>query len=245
MLADKVALITGGGRGIGAAISRRLASEGATVVIHYHTGDAPAEALVTEIGGSAVALSADLRDPAAAAGVVDECVSRFGRIDILVNNAASFSHGRRFEQCAWSDFADEFEGVVGVVVNPSRAAVPHMRRQGFGRIVNTGATLLQRPVVDQIVHTTAKSALVGFTRTLARELGASGITVNMVSPGVTLTDFSQSLPDSVKDSIAARTPLRRLATPDDVAKVVLFFCSPLADFVTGANIAPDGGLAVL
>lgn len=96
-----------------------------------------------------------------------------------------------------------------------------------------------------MVHTTAKSALLGLSHSLARELGPHNITVNMVSPGMTLTEYSQSLPTAVQQSVARQTPMRRLATPDDVANVVLFFASPLADFVTSANIAPDGGLALL
>ena len=111
--------------------------------------------------------------------------------------------------------------------------------------MNFVATLIQRPAPEYIVHTTAKSALIGLTRTLARDLGPHGITVNMVSPGMTLTDYSQSLPEDLKARVAGQTPLRRLATPEDVANVVLFYASPLADFVTGANLAPDGGLAIL
>jgi 3-oxoacyl-[acyl-carrier protein] reductase len=120
-----------------------------------------------------------------------------------------------------------------------------MKAQKAGRIINTIATLVQRPAPEYIVHTTAKSALIGFTRTLARDLGPFGITVNMVSPGMTLTKYSQGLPEKLKHSVTAQTPLRRLATAEDVAKVVLFYASPLADFVSGANIAPDGGLAIL
>ena len=114
-----------------------------------------------------------------------------------------------------------------------------------GRIINFLATLIQRPAPEYVVHTTAKSALIGLTRTLARDLGPHGITVNMVSPGMTLTEYSQHLPENVKSAVQRQTPLRRLATAEDVAKVVLFYASPLADFVSGANLAPDGGLAIL
>ncbi len=177
--------------------------------------------------------------------MVADALSHFGRIDILVNNAASFAADLTLENATWDDFRAEFDGVVGATVNPIQAVVPVMKAQGAGRIINFVATLLQRPAPEYVVHTTAKSALIGLTRTLARDLGPHGITVNMVSPGMTLTDYSQSLPDAVKDRVAAQTPLRRLATPEDVAGVVLFYASPLADFVTGANLAPDGGLAIL
>ena len=242
LLENKIALVTGAGRGIGAVVARRFAEEGAKVVVHYRGSCAPAEALALEIGG--VALQADLTDPLATEAMVADALSHFGRIDVLVNNASSFAADLTFEAATWDDFRAEFEGVVGATVNPTKAVAPVMIAQGEGRIVNFVATLVQRPAAEYIVHTTAKSALIGLTRTLARDLGPHGITVNMVSPGMTLTDYSQSLPDDLKARVSGLTPLRRLATPEDVANVVLFYASPLAGFVTGANIAPDGGLAV-
>jgi len=243
LLENKVALVTGAGRGIGAVVARRFAGEGAKVIVHYRSSREPAEALALEIGG--LALQADLTDGPATEAMVADALSHFGRIDVLVNNAASFAADLDFDRATWDDFRAEFEGVVGATVNPTKAVVPVMKDQGEGRIVNFVATLVQRPAPEYIVHTTAKSALVGLTRTLARDLGPHGITVNMVSPGMTLTDYSQGLPDDLKERVAGLTPLRRLATPEDVANVVLFYASPLAGFVTGANIAPDGGLAVL
>ena len=243
LLQSQVALVTGAGRGIGSAIARRLAAEGAKVVVHYHTSREPAEALATEIGG--LALGCDLTDALAAEAMVADALSHFGRIDILVNNASSFAADLDFAAAAWDDFRAEFDGVVGTTVNPIKAVLPVMQAQKSGRIINFAATLLQRPAPEYVVHATAKSALIGLTRTLARDLGPHGITVNLVSPGMTLTDYSQSLPDDLKARVAAQTPLRRLATPDDVAGVVLFYASPLAGFVSGANIAPDGGLAIL
>ena len=243
LLDNKVALVTGAGRGIGSAIARRLASEGAKVVVHYRESRDTAALLAAEIGG--VALGCDLTDPQATKAMVADALSHYGRIDILINNAASFAADLDFASATWEDFRAEFDGVVGVTVNPTQAVLPVMKALGSGRIVNLAATLIQRPAPEYIVHTTAKSALIGLTRTLARDLGPYGITVNLVSPGMTLTDYSQNLPDDQKNRVAALTPLRRLATPDDVAGVVLFYASPLAALVTGANLAPDGGLAVL
>lgn len=243
MLEGKVALVTGAGRGIGAQVVRLLASQGARVVVHYRTSRESAEDLAREAGG--LALQADLTDPLAAEALVANAVSHYGQLDILINNASSFAHGLTLETAAWDDFRTEFDGVVGTTVNTTRAVVPIMKQQSGGRIVNFLATLLQRPAPEYVVHTTAKSALLGLSRSLAKELGPHNITVNMVSPGMTLTDYSLSLPQSIKDSVAKQTPLRRLATAEDAARVVLFFASPLADFVTGANIAPDGGLALL
>ena len=243
LLQNQVALVTGAGRGIGSAIARRLAAEGAKVVVHYHASREPAEALASEIGG--LALGCDLTDALATEAMVADALSHFGRIDILVNNASSFAADLDFAAATWDDFRAEFDGVVGTTVNPIKAVLPVMQAQKSGRIINFAATLLQRPAPEYVVHATAKSALIGLTRTLARDLGPHGITVNLVSPGMTLTDYSQSLPDNLKARVAAQTPLRRLATPDDVAGVVLFYASPLAGFVSGANIAPDGGLAIL
>lgn len=238
----KVALVTGAGRGIGLAIARRFAEEGASVIVHYRGSREPAEKLAEEIGG--LALQAELTDAAATDAMVAAACSHFGRIDILVNNAASFAADLNFETATWEDFQAEFDGVVGATVHPTKAVVPGMKAQGSGRIINFVATLVQRPAPEYIVHTTAKSALIGLTQTLARDLGPHGITVNMVSPGMTLTDYSRSLPEELKARVAGQTPLRRLATAEDVANVVLFYASPLAEFVTGANLAPDGGLAV-
>ena len=243
LLQNQVAIVTGAGRGIGSAIARRLASEGAEVVVHYHTSREPAETLAREIGG--LALGCDLTDAYATEAMVADALSHFGRIDILVNNASSFAADLDFASATWDDFRAEFDGVVGVTVNPIQAVLPVMKAQKSGRIVNFLATLVQRPTPEYVVHTTAKSALIGLTRTLAHDLGPHGITVNLVSPGMTLTDYSQSLPEDQKARVAGLTPLRRLATPDDVAGIVLFYASPLAGFVTGANIAPDGGLAIL
>ena len=242
LLENKIALVTGAGRGIGTTIARCFAAEGAKVIVHYRSSREPAERLAAEIGG--LALGADLSDPVATDAMVAEALAHYGRIDILVNNAASFAADITFEEATWDDFKAEFDGVVGATVNPTHAVLPSMKALGAGKIIIFVATLLQRPAAEYVVHTTAKSALVGLTRTLARDLGPHGITVNMVSPGMTLTDYSQSLPETVKVRVAALTPLRRLATAEDVASVVLFYASPLADFVTGANIAPDGGLAV-
>ncbi len=243
LLENKIAVVTGAGRGIGSAIARRFAAEGAKVVVHYHTSRRAAESLAAEIGG--LALGCDLTDPLATEAMIADALSHFGRIDILVNNASSFAADRDFAAATWDDFQIEFAGVVGTTINATKAVVPVMQAQRSGRIIVFAATLIQRPAAEYIVHATAKSALIGLTRTLARDLGPHGITVNLVSPGMTLTDYSQSLPEEVKARVAGLTPLRRLATPEDAAALAVFYASPLADFVTGANLAPDGGLAIL
>ena len=243
LLENKIALVTGAGRGIGAAVARRFAAEGAKVVVHYHTSRQAAEILAAEIGG--LALGCDLTDPFTTEAMVADALSHLGRIDILVNNASSFASDLDFGAATWDDFQAEFAGVVGTTINAVKAVAPVMKAQKSGRIINFAATLIQRPAAEYVVHTTAKSALIGLTRTLARDLGPHGITVNLISPGMTLTEYSQSLPDAVKTRVAGLTPLRRLAAPEDAADVAVFYASPLAGFVTGTNIAPDGGLAIL
>lgn len=242
------ALVTGAGRGIGTSIARALGDEGAAVALAYRRSRAGAEQAARAIraaGGTAVALPADLTDEAEALRLVEETVAALGGLDILVNNAAGFGPLKRLDEATWQDVDDEWNAVVKPVFVLTRMALPLLVAQKRGRIVNLAATLLQRPQPRYGAHAMTKAAIVAFTRTLAREVGPEGITVNAVSPGMTLTEFSESLPESLKTAVAGRTPLRRLATPDDVARAVVFFCSPLAAFVTGANLAPDGGLAVL
>ncbi|WP_395094856.1 SDR family NAD(P)-dependent oxidoreductase [Armatimonas sp.] len=243
LLTGKKALVTGAGRGVGRAIALLLAAEGASVVVAYRASKASAESLANEIGG--VALQADLTDTAQAERLVAEAWEKLGGLDILVNNAAGFGPLKSLATFTWDEINTEWEAVVKPVITVTRAALPHFQAQKSGKIVNLSATLLQRPAPGQGAHAMAKAAVLAYTRSLAREIGPDGITVNAVSPGMALTEFSESLPESLKAAVAERTPLRRLATPEDVARAVLFFCSPLSDFITGANLAPDGGLAVL
>lgn len=248
MLNGKRALVTGAGRGIGAEIAYLLAAEGAAVAVHYRQSREGAEAVAERIraaGGMAVLVQADLVETAEADRLVAETVSALGGLDILVNNAAGFGPRKRVAESQWEDFDNEWQAVVKPVVAATRAALPALIASGNGRIVSLSATMLQRPAVGFAAHTMAKAAVLAFTRTLAREVGPDGVTVNAVSPGMALTEFTQNLPEEEREAVRLRTPLRRLATPEDIAKGVLFFCSPLADFITGANLAPDGGLAVL
>ncbi len=243
LLPNRIALVTGAGRGIGSSVARLFAGEGATVAVHYNHSAEAANKLASEIGG--LALRADLTNPSEASKLADDIITQLGKVDILVNCAASFTHGTEFADDDWSSYLHELNGVFGTTFHITRALAPHMKTARYGRIINFGATLLHRPVAGYGPHISAKSAVVGLTSVLVRELGPFGITVNLIHPGMTLTDFSNSLPESERARVAARTPLRRLATAEDVAKIALFYASDLADFVSGAGIAPDGGLAAL
>ncbi len=249
LLSDQWVLVTGGARGLGQAITRAVAREGAGVVINYHRSDAAAQALAEELGPRAIALQADVTDAAAVQRLFAAARERTGSgINAVVNNAlAQFSFDGdarpKLGDIAWERFSQQIEGAVKGALNTMQAALPAMRAQGFGRIVNVGTNLFQNPVVPYHDYTAAKAALLSLTRTAANDLGPDGITVNMVSGGLLrTTDASSATPEAVFDLIASLTPLRRVTTPAEFADAVLFFLSPWARAVTGQNLVVDSGL---
>ena len=248
-LSEQWVLVTGGARGLGQAITRALAREGAGVVINYHRSEAAAQALAEELGPRAIALQADVTDAAAVQRLFAAARERTGApISAVVNNAlAQFSFDGdarpKLGEVAWERFSQQIEGAVKGALNTMQAALPAMRAQGFGRIVNVGTNLFQNPVVPYHDYTAAKAALLSLTRTAANDLGPDGITVNMVSGGLLrTTDASRATPEAVFDLIASLTPLRRVTTPAEFADAVLFFLSPWARAVTGQNLVVDSGL---
>ncbi|NMM90283.1 3-oxoacyl-ACP reductase [Rhodococcus sp. SRB_17] len=249
LLSEQWVLVTGGARGLGQAITRALAREGAGVVINYHRSDKAAGALAEELGPRAIALQADVTDTAAVQRLFAAAHERAGQpISSVVNNALigfQFDGDARPQigDIAWQRFNQQIEGAVKGALNTLQAALPAMRAQGFGRIVNVGTNLFQNPVVPYHDYTAAKAALLSLTRTAANDLGPDGITVNMVSGGLLrTTDASAATPEAVFDLIASLTPLRRVTTPAEFADAVLFFLSPWARAVTGQNLIVDGGL---
>ncbi|GDY29002.1 3-oxoacyl-ACP reductase [Gandjariella thermophila] len=249
-VADQIVVVTGGGRGLGSAIVRAFAREGAKVVVNYHRSRPQAEALVAEIGErDAVALRADVTDQDAVDEMFATARTHFGDdVTTVVNNALidyTFNAELRAhaDELRWEDLATQFEGTVRGALHTVHAALPGMRAREFGRIINVGTNLLQNPVVPYHDYTAAKAALLSLTRTLAADLGPDGITVNMVSGGLLrTTDASAATPEAVFTAIAESTPLRRVVTPDEFADAVLFFASPWARAVTGQNLVVDGGL---
>lgn len=249
-LSSLVVLVTGGARGLGAAISRAFLGQGARVVVNYHRSADAAQALEREFGAARVlAAQADVTDPAAVAAMVAQARAHFGApVTALVNNALvdfAFDGDARpaAAQIGWERFATQFEGAVRGALNTVQATLPGMREAGFGRVVNIGTNLFQNPVVPYHDYTASKAALLSLTRTLAADLGPDGITVNMVSGGLLrTTDASAATPEAVFDLIAAGTPLRRVTTPAEFADAVLFFASPWSRAVTGQNLVVDGGL---
>lgn len=249
----KVVLVTGASRGIGAEIARGFAREGAMVVVNYLSNADAAEAVVAQcqaVGGDAWAVQADVGSPEAVRAMVDGIVQDAGRLDVVVNNALrhyAFDPRQRtaFDDIAWQDYQSQFDGAVGAAFNVCRAALPHFKRRAQGCIVNIATNLTEHPVVPYHDYTTAKAALVAFSRNLASELGPFGIRVNCVAPGLVYpTQASGGTQEAFRDQLAAATPLRRIARPEDVAGPVLFLASDWSGFMTGQVLFVDGGLVM-
>jgi 3-oxoacyl-[acyl-carrier protein] reductase len=248
--AGKTVLVTGASRGIGAAIAKAFAAEGASVVVNYLQNAQAADdtvAACTELGGDALALQADVTDQTQARRLVADALDAFGKVDILVHNAFApfvFSPEKRklFWELDWADFQAQIDGSVKAAHGMIQAVLPGMLERADGTIVTIASNLVAHPVVPYHDYTTAKSALVGFGRNLAMELGPLGIRVNTVCPGLVYpTDASREVKEELKQSLIAQTPLRRIATPQDVAGPVLFLASPWARFMTGQTLYVDGG----
>ncbi|WP_313701608.1 3-oxoacyl-ACP reductase [Achromobacter sp.] len=248
-LNQQLVIVTGASRGLGAAIAQAFLREGAKVVINYLNSADRAQALAATAPDRALAVQADVRDPAAVAAMIARASQHFGQpVSTIVNNALpafQFNGDARphADTLDWAQMNAQIEGSVRAALNTTQAALPGMRAAGCGRIINVGTNLVQNPVVPYHDYTAAKAALLAFTRTLSHELGADGITVNMVSGGLLrTTDASAATPDAVFDMIAAGTPLREVTTPEQFADAVLFFASPWSRAVTGQNLIVDGGL---
>lgn len=250
---DRAILVTGASRGIGAAIAKAFATEGGIVIVNYRTNEAAAEAVAAEcraLGGEALAIAADVTSPEAVAAMATRIAEEVGRLDVVVNNAfAPYrfdpDNRARFWETPWEAYELQFEGAVKAAYTVSRAMLPLLQRRSGGAIVNLASDLVTRPSIPYHDYTTAKAALVGFSRNLAAELGPLGIRVNCVAPGLVYpTQASAATPEEVREMLIAQTPLRRIATPEDVAGPVLFLASDWSRFVTGQILHVDGGLVM-
>ncbi|MEO3742098.1 SDR family oxidoreductase [Plantactinospora sp. B5E13] len=243
-LDGRVAVVTGGGRGIGAAVVLRLAREGADVAFTFQHDKHRADDVVEQVramGRRALAIQADSADPAAVVAAVDRVADEWGRLDILVNNAGAFLLGP-LEQLGLADFEQTMAVNVRAPFVAAQAAVRHM--SAGGRIVNIGSNMAERAVFPGFsLYATSKTAMIGLTKALGRELGGRAITVNLVNPGATDTELNPADGPNA-ETINGFTALGHFADPADVAAVVAFLASPDGRYVTGATVNVDGGFTI-
>lgn len=236
--------MTGASRGIGRAIAERLARDGHHVVLHARAADLleTVRTGISDAGGSAEVRTGSVEDGAVLAAMIDEVAAAHGRLDILVNNAGATRDGLILRM---SD--EDFDHILAVnlrsVFVACRAAARPMMRGKFGRIVNIGSVSGLMGNAGQANYAAAKAGVVGLTRTIARELGAKGITANVVAPGFIETDMTSGLPQAIKDEVIRTLPARRLGRPEEVAHAVSFVASDLAGYMTGQVLVIDGGMA--
>ena len=240
-MAQRVVLITGGSRGIGAAAARRFAAGGDKVILNYCRSQERAEALAAEIGGWAVC--ADVSDPVQVKKMVDNVLDKFCQLDILICNAG-IAQQKLFGDLTDDDWRRMFAVHVDGMFYTIRAALPHFIHRKAGRILTVSSMWGQVGGACEVAYSAAKAAVIGMTRALAKELGPSGITVNCVSPGVIDTEMNANLTGADLAALAEETPLGRIGRPEDVAEALWYLASPGAEFVTGQVLAPNGGLVV-
>jgi 3-oxoacyl-[acyl-carrier protein] reductase len=247
-LKDKVAIVTGSSRGIGAETVKALAAHGAKVAVNYSQSRERGEQVLAEIrakGGEGLLVRADVTERDQVEAMVREVQEQLGPVDILVNNAAISFPMVPFTEFRWEDFERKLVSELKACFFPCQAVVPGMVRRGRGSIVNISSGLSRHPGLGFSAHSTAKSALDAFSKSLALELGPAGIRVNVVAPGLTETEATAFLPAPAKEASAQHTPLRRIGQPEDLAGAVLFFCSEASRFVTGTYLPVCGGSQML
>ncbi len=241
----RVALVTGGSRGIGAAIARRLGTNDVAVAINYHKAREAAKQVVQEIqagGGSAQAFAADLGDPLATSKMVQKIVNSFGRLDVVIHGASPNIVRSPVTEVGYNDIEPYLKTYLGGALTLIASASPQMVERKFGRFIFLGtAWMFGMPPTGTTAYLAAKQALWGLVRCAATELGPSGITCNMVSPGMTVTDLTADIPSRLKELEAHKSPMRRMATTRDTAELVAFLASDAAGYINGTNIPVSGG----
>lgn len=246
MLENKVAIVTGASRGIGRAIALTLANYGASVVVNYCGSKEKAEEVVDEItrnGGNAITYQADVADFEAMKLMFAEVIKQFGKLDILVNNA-----GITRDNLILKMSEDEFDSVIDTnlkgVFNCLKQASRIMLKQKSGRIINISSISGVCGNAGQVNYSAAKAGVIGMTKSLAKELGSRGITVNAIAPGYINTDMTAVLKDEIKQKVVELIPLKRLGEVEDIAETVAFLASDKASYITGQTIQVDGGLGI-
>ena len=240
-LEGKVALVTGGSRGIGAAISRELGSAGARVAVNYRSGKDAAEEVASEVGG--IALAANVGDPAEAKDLIERVESELGDVDVLVNNAG-ITRDTLIARMSDEEWEEVIETNLRGTFNTCRAVARKMLRRRSGAIVNMTSVVGLHGNPGQANYAASKAGIIGLTKALARELGSRGVRVNAVAPGYIATELTDVLSEEIRGAILGNTPMGRLGSPEDVAAAVRFLCSDEAAFITGDVLLVDGGLGM-
>ncbi len=248
ILQGKVALVAGGGRGIGAATAILLAERGASVVVNYLNNAATASQVIAKIhehGGQAIAVQANIREQQQAELLIQKARDTYGRIDILVNSASPSGVIKPFGQMSWDEFALGITNELQATFMLTKAVLPTMEQQHYGRIIYIAGGLAKVPLIDGAISIgTAYNALVAFSKYIAKGYGPHGITANVVSPGMVETELSAKMPAEQKQHLAAVTPLGRIAQPQDIARVIAFFASDDSGFMTGTYAPVNGGMTM-
>lgn len=246
LLEGKVALVTGASRGIGHSIAAALAAQGATVAINYAGNAEAAEKTKNEItaaGGKAIVIKANVADTESVEAMFAELIAQCGTIDILINNAG-ITRDTLLARMKQQDWDDVLKTDLTGVFNCTKAAAKIMMKKRAGKIINMASVVGLTGNIGQANYAAAKAGVIGFTKSLARELALRGITVNAVAPGFIQTDMTAVIPEKVKEKILSDIPLGKMGNPEDVANAVLFLVSEQASYITGQIIHVDGGMVM-
>jgi 3-oxoacyl-[acyl-carrier protein] reductase len=246
-LSGRVAIVTGSSRGIGRAIAIKLASLGASVVVNYHRSEGAAQEVVEQIkaeDGEAIAFQADVKQSEQAGALIEAALDTYGRLDILVNNVG-ITRDTLLMRMKEDDWDIVMETNLKGTFNCTKAAQRPMIRQRYGRIVNITSVSGIAGQVGQANYSASKAGMIGFTKAVARELGARNITVNAVAPGYVPTDQTADLPQVLIDYILELTPLKRPGTADEIANAVAFLASEEAGYISGQVLGVDGGMMAM
>lgn len=243
---SKTILVTGGSRGIGAAVCERFAQEGWKVAVNYNRSKEQAEALAKQLvarGCDAYAVGADVSDRVQVEQMVKNVMERFGKINVLVNNAG-IAQQKLFSDITDSDWNNMFDVNVKGMYYCCQAVLPGMIHSKSGAIINVSSMWGITGASCEVHYSAAKAAVIGFTKALAKEVGLSGIRVNCVAPGVVATDMNQNLTQQTLDELKEETPLGLIGTPEDIANSIWFLAGEESRFMTGQVISPNGGLVI-
>lgn len=243
---NKIVLVTGAGRGIGASIAKRFASEGAEVIVNYSGNDEAAQKTVDEItatGGQAQKYKCSVNDSESVKVMIDEIIKKFGRIDILVNNAGITKDGLMLRMTD-----EDFDRVIDVnlkgTFNCTKYVSKYMLKQKSGKIINISSVVGLSGNAGQVNYSASKAGIIGITKSAAKELSSRGITVNAVAPGYVDTDMTKVLSDNIRNEILKNIPLQRMGNVEDISNCVVFLASEDASYITGQVISVDGGMHI-